>query len=314
VLLCSFYLILILLINLIFLLPTLILPGLGVIFFFILYFKTGQQIISFIQAGLVSNNFVWSLPNFINNLLGFSIQGTLVDLAFWSGLVLSAVIIVSQLERIILLFLAKRKVGFALKIVEEEKAKLMAKKQKKLEIQAQTKPISAKQKIIIAIVSILLVGLICASPFLYEKWQNRNYPVIWKKIVPGTAIWLDDCAKCGKKGTVLENNIKTGEPRIESFSLQEQNKEMILDIKLIAQPRIKPEFSLEVELKNPDNKTILYIGKDELFSAIRPETSTSFQKRFYFTTGKAGNYTLKITPYSYGISSIQALVRDIVKK
>jgi len=279
-----------------------------------LYFIYGYRVLFFIPTtGIVDSNFSWSLPNSINNLIGFSIQGKVIDFLFWSGFILSVLVIVSQIQCKILFFLAKRKVGFAVEIVEGEKAKWMEKKRKLIEVQTKVKPLSGRKKILIAIFSILLLGLVASSPFLLEKWQNKKYPILWEKSFSATAIWLDDCQQCGKKGTILPNNVKPGEPRIASFSLQEENKEMILDVKLIAQTRIKPEFSLEIELKNPDKKTILYISKEEPFKAIRSEPGVPFSKRFYFTPDKIGEYTLKITPYSYGISSIQVLVRDIAE-
>jgi len=301
VILCLFYQILAYL--------TAFLPGLVPL----LYFSYGYRVLPLIQTGIIDYNFFWSLPDLINNLIGFSIQGRVIDFLFWSGFVLSVLLTFSQLGRKVLFFLEKRKIGFALEIVEEEKAKLMEKKRKYIEVQAKVKPISTKQKILIAIFSILLVGLIASSPFLFEKWENKKYPILWEKSFPGTAIWLEDCQQCGKKGTVLPNNVKPGEPRIASFSLQEKDKEMILDVKLVAQIRIKPEFSLEIELKNPDKKTILYISKEELFKGSLSNPEVPFSRRFNFTPDKKGEYTFKITPYSYGISSIKVLVRDIAE-
>ncbi len=278
-----------------------------------LYFNYGYRVLSVIKTGIIDNNFAWSLPDSISNLIGFSIGGRVIDFLFWSGFVLSVLVTASQLGHKVLLFLDKRKIGFASEIVEAEKAKLMEKKGKYMEAMAKVKPPSPKQKIIIGIFSILLVGLIASSPFLFTKWENRKYPILWEKSFPGTAIWLDDCPQCGKKGTVLSDHIKPGEPRTASFSLQEKDKEMILEVKLTAQVRIKPEFSLGIELKNPDKKTILYVDKEELFKGDISSPQVPFSRRFNFTPDKKGEYTIKITPYSYGIFTLQVLVRDIAK-
>ncbi len=311
--LCSIYSVLLILSQLIIRLSGLV-QFFCLIFYCIFYFNYGYQILSHIQTGTIDNNFFWSLPDSINNLIGFSIQGKVIDFLFWSGFVLLIMVAIGQLVWLVLLFLANRKIGFALEIIEGKKAKLMEKKRKYIEALAKVKPPSGRQKILIAIFCILLVGLIASSPFLFEKWKNRKYPILWEKSFPGTAIWLDDCPQCGKKGTVLTNNVRPGEPRMANFSLQEKDKEMILDVKLKAQVRIKPYFSLETELKNPDKKTILHISKEELFKGSLQNPEAPFQKRFYFTPDKKGEYTLKITPYSYGIFTIQVLVRDIVKK
>ena len=302
--LCSVYLVICLVYNLINLTGflTALLSGLALFF----YFSYGYQLFSHIQTGIIDNNFSWSLAG--------SIRGRVIDFLFWSGFVLSALITASQLERAVLLFLAKIKIGFALEIVEEKKAKLMEKKRKYVEAQAKTKFRSKKQAIMIILISsILAVGLVISLMSLSEKLENKKHPILWEKSFPGTAVWLDECAQCGKKGTVVPNNVEPGEPRIASFSLSKENKEMILDVKLTAQPRILPKFSLEIELKNPGQKTIFYISKEELFEGSLENPAAPFQKRFNFTPDKAGEYTIKVTPHSYGIFSIQVLVRDIAK-
>lgn len=285
------------------------LPGLGQF----LFFRYGYQVLPLIQTAIIDSNFFWSLPDSINNLIGFSIRGRIIDFLFWSGFLLSILLTISQIERKFLFFLARRKIDFALEIVEKEKAKLMEKKIKYIEAQAKVKPVSTKQKIIIIIFCILLVGLIASLPFLLEKWENKKYPIIWEKSFPGTVIWLEDCPQCGKKGTLVPSNLEAGEPRVANFSLEEKGKEMILDVVLMAQPRIKPEFSLEVELKNPNKKTILYISKEELFKGSLTNPEVPFSRRFNFTPDKKGEYTLKIIPHSYGIFSIKVLVRDIAE-
>jgi len=309
--LCSIYLAICLVYNLINLTGFLAALLSGLVLFF--YFSYGYQLLSHIQTGIIDNNFFWSLPDSINNLIGFSIKGRVIDFLFWSSFALSALITASQLELAVLLFLAKMKIGFALEIVEEKKAKLMEIKRAQLEIQSKSKMSPKKTILAIVIGSILLVVLVVSLMSLSEKWENKKYPILWEKSFPGTAIWLEDCQQCGKKGTVLQDNINPGEPRIASFSLAEKDKKMILDVKLTAQPRIKPEFSLELELKNPDKKTIFYIGKEELFKGSLTNPELPVSRRFYFTSDEEGEYTLKITPHSYGIFSIKVLVRDIIK-
>jgi len=279
------------------------LPGIGLI----LYSFFGYKILSLIPNGAVDNNFAWSLLN--------SIQGKVIDFSFWSGFIFLVLLTVSQIERKILLFLVKRKIGFALEIFEKDQIKWMKQKSAAMAIQAKTKIYSKKQAIMMILISsILMAGSVVFLMTISEKIENKKHPILWEKSFPGTAIWLDECAKCGKKGSILANNIEPGEPRITNLSLQEVNKEMILDVKLAAQVRILPKFSLEVELKDPDQKTIFYHSKDELFEESLENPRIPFQKRFYFTPDKAGEYTLKITPHSYGIFSLKVLVRDIIQK
>jgi len=279
------------------------LPGLGLV----LYSFFGYKILSFLQNGAVDNNFSWSLFN--------SIQGKVIDFSFWSGFIFLVLLTVSQFKYKIFLFLVKRKVEFALEIFEKEQLKWMKQKSAAMAIQAKTKIYSKKQAIMMILISIILMaGLVVFLMTLSDKIENKKHPILWEKSFPGTAIWLDECAKCGKKGSILANNIEPGEPRIANLSLQEVNKEMILDVKLAAQVRILPKFSLEVELKDPDQKTIFYHSKDELFEGSLENPRIPFQKRFYFTPDKVGEYTLKITPHSYGIFSLKVLVRDIIQK
>lgn len=278
------------------------LPGIGLI----LYSFFGYKILSLMPNGAVDNNFSWSLLN--------SIQGKVIDFSFWSGFIFLALLTISQIERKIFLFLVKRKVEFALEIFEKDQIKWMKQKSAAMAIQAKAKIYSKKQAIIMILVSsILMAGLVFYLMELSDKIENKKHPILWEKNFPGTSIWLDECAKCGKKGSILADNIEPGKPRIANFSLQKINKEMILDVKLTAQPRILPKFSLEVELKDPDQKTIFYHSKDELFEGSLENPRIPFQKRFYFTPDKAGEYTLKITPHSYGIFSLKVLVRDIIE-
>ncbi len=157
-----------------------------------------------------------------------------------------------------------------------------------------------------------LSGLIILAGLLFQKWRNDKYPIFWKKTFPGTAVCYWD--SCGKKDSLLPNNIEPGQPRIETFLLEEENKELTLEVRISIQPIAKPEASLEIELKNPDKRRVFYLSKEKLFegkSSDSPIKNSSFSAKFNFIADKKGEYTLKITPYNYGIAYIDISVQDI---
>jgi len=159
-----------------------------------------------------------------------------------------------------------------------------------------------------------LSGLIVLAISLFQKWENDKYPILWKKTFPGTAVCYWN--SCGEKDSLLPQNIEPGKPRIETFSLEKENKELILEVRISTQPIAKPEASLEIELINPDKKRVFYLSKEKLFegkTSDSPIKNSIFSTRFYFIADKQGEYTLKITPYNYGIAFIDISVHDIVR-
>ena len=90
-----------------------------------IYFKFGHQLIlKLLSSGAIDYNFVWSLPKWINDLIGVSIRGEFIDFVFWSGFVLSALFLIDRFERWFLIFLAKKmKIGWARELLEERLAK-----------------------------------------------------------------------------------------------------------------------------------------------------------------------------------------------
>ena len=175
-----------------------------------------------------------------------------------------------------------------------------------------------KQKALKAIFYIFLMfflsGLIILAVSLFQKWENSKHPVLWKKTFPGTAVCYWD--SCGKKDSLLPQSIEPGKPRIETFSLEKENKELILEIYISIQPTAKPEVSLEIELQNPDKKRVFYLSKEKPFegkASDSPIKNSTFFTKFNFIADKKGEYTLKITPYNYGIAYIDISVHDIVQ-
>jgi hypothetical protein len=159
-----------------------------------------------------------------------------------------------------------------------------------------------------------LSGLIIFAISLFQKWENSKHPLLWKKTFLGTAVCYWD--KCGEKNSLLPNNIEPGKPRIETFFLEKENKELTLEIFISIQPIAKPEVSLEIELINPDKKRVFYLSKEKPFegkASGSPIENSTISTKFNFIADKPGEYTLKITPYNYGIAFIDISVHDIVK-
>jgi len=159
-----------------------------------------------------------------------------------------------------------------------------------------------------------LSGLIILAISLFQKWENSKHPILWKKTFLGTAVCYWD--SCGVKNSLLPNNIEPGMPRIETFSLDKENKELTLEIFISIQPFAKPEASLEIELQNPDKKRVFYLSKEKPFqgkASDSPIKNSIFFTKFNFIADKPGEYTLKVTPYNYGIAFIDISVHDIVK-
>ncbi len=140
--------------------------------FLFFYYKYGYQILYSLPLG-IHYNFLWSLPETISNVIGFSGQRKVIDFIFWSGFIFTSWVFVLQLQWWVLGFLAGRKVAFAAEIWKEEKAKLIEAKRKYLEVQTGVKPFSKKQKILRVIFYLffifLLSGLIILTVFLWSK-------------------------------------------------------------------------------------------------------------------------------------------------
>lgn len=159
-----------------------------------------------------------------------------------------------------------------------------------------------------------LSGLIILAMSLFQKWKNNKYPILWKKTFPGTAVCYWN--SCGEKDSLLPQNIKPGKPRIETFSLKEENKELILEILISIQPIAKPEAFLEIELQNPDKKRIFYLSKEKPLegkASDSPIKNSALFTKYNFIADKQGEYTLKVIPYNYGIAFIDISVHDILK-
>lgn len=157
-------------------------------------------------------------------------------------------------------------------------------------------------------------GLIILAVLLFQKWENSKHPLLWKKTFLGTAVCYWD--KCGAKNSLLPNNIELGKSRIETFSLDKENKELTLEVYISIQPIAKPEVSLEIELINPDKKRVFYLSKEKPFkgkASDSPIKNSTFFTKFNFIADKQGEYTLRVTPYNYGVAFIDISVHDIVK-
>ena len=90
-----------------------------------MYFKFGHQLIlKLLSLGAIDYNFVWSLPKWINDLIGVSIRGEFINFVFWSGFILSALFLIDCFERWFLIFLAKKmKIGWTRELLGERLAK-----------------------------------------------------------------------------------------------------------------------------------------------------------------------------------------------
>jgi hypothetical protein len=176
------------------------------------------------------------------------------------------------------------------------------------------KPSRLVKAIFYTFIIFFLSGLILLAISLFQKWENSKHPVLWKKTLPGTAVCYWD--GCGEKNSLLPKNIEPGKPRIETFALEKENKELILEVMISAQPIAKPEASLEIELTNPDGKSVFYLSKEKLFegkASGSPIENSTISTKFNFIADKQGEYTLKVIPYNYGIAFVDISVHDIVK-
>lgn len=282
------------------------------IFSFIAYFyyTHAYQFFNSFNLG-VDPNFVWVFPEVINNFVGFTIQGKVIDFIFWAGFVDIILMLLIQLKSAILLILTKFNVGFALEINKKKTAK---EEKSFKETKRVYKPASKKEKTIIIVCGILLtIGALAAGIFLGTK-EEKKYPIVWQNEFPCTSVLLINTS-VGKKGTLDPSCIVPGTPTTVKFSLTETiNEKMILEIQVMPQIELPdPKFSVEIELKNPDKKTIIYISKEEPFTRPRNFDGkvTSITRKLYFTPDQAGEYTLKVTPYDYYLSSIYVYVRRI---
>jgi len=90
------------------------------------YFKFSHWLIlKLLALGMVDYNFAWTLPEWINDVIGVSVRGMFADFVFWSGFVLIALLLIDRLERGLLVFLTKTmKIGWARELIEERMEKL----------------------------------------------------------------------------------------------------------------------------------------------------------------------------------------------
>jgi len=259
-------------------------------------------------------NFYWSLPDTMNRFVSFNVGGQIIDFLFWSFFVFSVFFTLFAFRKRLFGYLLKKKVTFAL----EEMSKAQEAEVKYTE---KHKPLPKKKFILLNVLAIFLIPLlILGGIFLYQKWENKKYPVLWQNDLPGTAVKYEKQYSDLKvyfnikEGELLPNNIKPGEPRISDFTIDEDNKRLIMEISLFIQPPFEPIASIEIELINPDGKSVFYLSKDDILKGIPSNSSnktSSIREKFEFTSDKKGKYTLKITPFDYGISSIVVKIHGI---
>ncbi|MDD3735263.1 MAG: hypothetical protein PHO31_02190, partial [Candidatus Pacebacteria bacterium] len=113
--------------------------------FLFFYYTRAYKFFYSLNLG-INYDFVWTLPQKINNFFGISLQGKIIDFIFWSGFICTLLLFLMQIKAWILKFLIKRNVGFALEVEKEAKEQLMNKKIKYGTNQIE-KPLTTKQKI-----------------------------------------------------------------------------------------------------------------------------------------------------------------------
>ena len=275
------------------------------------YYTRAYQFFNSFNWG-IDPNFVWSLPEEINNFVGFTIQGNIVDFVFWLGFVYILLILLVQIKSAILLILTKLNVGFILEIDKEKTAKI---EKSFKETNKVYRPISKRGKKLLFLGTVIFAIAAFATGIFLGNQENKKYPIVWQNKFPCTSILLINSSE-GKKGTLDPSCIAPGTPTVVNFSLEDVvNKKMIFDVQIWPQTILPdPKFAVEIELKDPDKKVIIYISKEEPFTGIyNSKRVTSITRKLYFTPEKSGEYTLKVTPYDYYISSIHVLVRNIAE-
>ena len=86
-------------------------------------------------VGAIDYNVAWSLPKWINNLIGISIGGKAIDFIFWSGFIFSAFFVIIRIEKWLLSFLAgKVKIDWAKEPLEAKLKNILKNIKKKDEI------------------------------------------------------------------------------------------------------------------------------------------------------------------------------------
>jgi len=98
-------------------------------FLLFLYNGYGHKALIFLLQKIDYNltNFSWSLPEIIENFVGFSIQVKVIDFLFWYGFIFTILVIIIQVLHWFLIFLANKKVGFAMEIVKEQSKDIVGK-------------------------------------------------------------------------------------------------------------------------------------------------------------------------------------------
>lgn len=183
------------------------------------------------------------------------------------------------------------------------------------------KPLPKKQNIFqnqffVMFFTVVFVGGLIFAFIWFANQQEIKHPAVWRGRFPGTAICYKE--DCGKKNSLLPSSISPGETKTALIPLEKENEKLTLYLMVSMQPFVQegknlPEASLEIEFKDPEGKRIFYLSKEEILKGSIPDSpnkNSNSLKEFNFTVEKTGDYTLKITPYSYGIEYIDVTIRE----
>lgn len=167
----------------------------------------------------------------------------------------------------------------------------------------------------ITFLTMVIAGGTIFAVVWFANYQEIQHPAIWRGRFPGTAI----CYKqdCGKQDHLLPASISPGETKTAIVPLEKEGEPLILYVAVSMQPLVhegasSPEGSVKIELFDPDGKSTVYLSKDETLKGSIPDSpykNSEVHKSFQFTVERAGDYTIRVTPYSYGIDYIDIVIR-----
>lgn len=129
-------------------------------------------------------------------------------------------------------------------------------------------------------------------------WEDHVYPVLWRGYV--------------EEKTEGIYTLQAGETYTLTLSLASSEKERYLRIEPKAQRCLGlPEFSIEVLLEDPAGNVTARVPRTDIFEGYASgDFGCEYRKHMTFTAPISGTYTLRVTPYSWGIYRIDFTIRE----
>jgi hypothetical protein len=169
-----------------------------------------------------------------------------------------------------------------------------------------------KNRLATLIVVLLSLGGIAAVVWSVGFGEDYRHPVVHSfGSLTGTAVCIENCDPYGGRWALLPDNLPPGTPRTKEVWMETTPGPLFLRIEPQRQVRMAfIDLSIGVQWIGPDGKILAQIDPQDRFPGSEQSQYWSYRRDIPIPALVSGKYTLKVTPYDYGLSWIEVTIRS----